>query len=213
MGSVFGGWAFVELAKTHDFKYDYSKFEYKNSGSVTVICKDHGEFQTTVIKHRHGAGCPKCKELTQRKKLDAEFSELVKKYNEKYNYKYNYVGSVYQSMGRKITIECPAHGEFQQTPKQHLEFSGCKQCSSKRNNKDDLQKENEEKDLIDAQKRVLIESFVAVYGIKYNYDLFVYKGVNKKIIIQCLDHGIYRSTPLDHIRGDYCPDCRRDKMK
>ena len=56
MGSAFGGWAFVELAKIHDFKYDYSKIEYKNSGAVIVICKDHGEFQTTLIKHKHGEG-------------------------------------------------------------------------------------------------------------------------------------------------------------
>jgi hypothetical protein len=212
MGSIFAGWSFVEIAKIHDFKYDYSKADRTNAGTIIVICQKHGEFTTTIVKHKHGEGCPECAAIAERKRLDAEFSALVKQYNEKYNFKYNYVGSVYHSMGRKITIECPTHGTFQQTPKQHLEFTGCKLCRAKRGKKKLVEKEDLKKNLIDAQKEVLIESFKAVFGMKYNYDLFVYRGINKKIIIQCPEHGIFRSTPLDHIRGDYCPSCRKEKI-
>lgn len=212
MGSVFAGWSFVEIAKIHDFKYDYSKASLAHARAIIVICKKHGEFSTTIVKHRHGEGCPECAEIEERKRLDAEFSTLVKQYNEKYNFKYNYVGSVYQSMGRKIAIECPTHGVFHQTPKQHLEFTGCKLCTAKRGKKELIEKQEFEKNIVDAQREVLIESFKAVFGYKYNYELFVYRGVNKKIIIQCPEHGIFRSTPLDHIRGDYCPECRKEKI-
>lgn len=213
MGSVFVGLSFAEIAKIHDFKYDYSKASHAQMGTIIVICQKHGEFTTTIVRHRNGEGCPECAEIEIRKQLDEEFSELVKKFNEKYNFKYNYVGSIYQSMGRKIAIECPIHGVFHQTPKQHLEFSGCKLCTSKRGKKESIDKEKIEKKILDAQREVLLESFKAIYGPKYNYELFVYRGINKKMIIQCPEHGIFRTTPLQHIRGDYCPECRKEKVR
>lgn len=42
-------------------RYNYSKFEYKNQMSKSIIiCKDHGEFLQEPVNHWNGHGCPRC---------------------------------------------------------------------------------------------------------------------------------------------------------
>ena len=49
---------FVEV---HGNKYDYSLVEYKNMNTkVTIICKEHEEFEQRPDAHIYGQGCPKC---------------------------------------------------------------------------------------------------------------------------------------------------------
>ena len=54
---------FVEDAnKVHDNIYDYSKFQYINNKTKSIIiCPIHGEFWQTPAHHLGGCGCPKCK--------------------------------------------------------------------------------------------------------------------------------------------------------
>ena len=53
---------FIQKAtEVHGDKYDYSKVVYThNKMYLTIICKNHGEFQQTAYKHIYGAGCRKC---------------------------------------------------------------------------------------------------------------------------------------------------------
>ncbi len=45
----------------HNFKYDYSKFEYKNCKTKgIIICPQHKEFLQVPNHHTNGIGCPKC---------------------------------------------------------------------------------------------------------------------------------------------------------
>ena len=51
--------------KIHNNRYDYSKVIYiggDNNKKITIICKEHGEFEQSSHSHKNGAGCPKCKE-------------------------------------------------------------------------------------------------------------------------------------------------------
>jgi len=54
---------FINKVKlVHGNKYDYSKIEYVNGKQkVIILCKKHGEFLQSPMKHSHGRGCPKCK--------------------------------------------------------------------------------------------------------------------------------------------------------
>lgn len=46
----------------HSFKYDYSKFEYINGKTKSIIiCPIHGEFLQNGESHLAGQGCPLCK--------------------------------------------------------------------------------------------------------------------------------------------------------
>ena len=42
--------------------------------------------------------------------------------------KYNYDKVDYQGYYTKVIITCPIHGDFLQTPGNHLEGRGCKEC-------------------------------------------------------------------------------------
>ena len=52
----------VKANKIHNYKYDYSKVEYKYSHlNVVIICPEHGEFMQTYNSHIHYKhGCPIC---------------------------------------------------------------------------------------------------------------------------------------------------------
>lgn len=46
---------------THGGRYDYRKVKYAGiNKKVTIVCKDHGDFQQTPKMHIYGSGCPEC---------------------------------------------------------------------------------------------------------------------------------------------------------
>ena len=52
----------------HGHKYNYSKVTYEIANKkITIICKDHGEFEQTAGKHLSGQGCPFCINKTEGK--------------------------------------------------------------------------------------------------------------------------------------------------
>lgn len=49
------------MNETHDYKFDYSKAEWKSTADkIIVICPIHGEFITNVYRHILGDGCKEC---------------------------------------------------------------------------------------------------------------------------------------------------------
>jgi len=45
----------------HNFKYDYSKVNYFDwKTKITIICKEHGDFQQVANDHLQGNGCIRC---------------------------------------------------------------------------------------------------------------------------------------------------------
>jgi len=119
---------FIIKAKLkHGNKYDYSKSVYKNSRSkIIVVCPIHGEFKILANDHtrKNSPGnCPKCN-THNKLKID----EIIKKANILYNNKYNYSKSVYKNIFTRIIIICPKHGEFTQTPHNHLRGHQCLKC-------------------------------------------------------------------------------------
>jgi len=65
--------------------------------------------------------------------------------------KYNYSKVEYKSNKSKVCIICPLHGEFMQTPNDHVGNHGCRKCSEENhmnyNMKDSLSEENRNKPL------------------------------------------------------------------
>lgn len=117
-----------------DSKYDCSKIVYTNNHTpVILVCPDHGEFKKTFkdIKSK-SSGCPKCGNILKgsyHKKDTAWFIEEAAKVH---GSKYDYSQVVYTRTHTKVTIICPEHGEFNQTPASHLyNKCGCNPCSVK----------------------------------------------------------------------------------
>lgn len=124
--------SFIELSKEkHGDKYDYSKIEYINTRTkVCIICPKHGEFWQTPVKHMNGQGCPKCGDISTSNKNRKTTEEFVIEANLIHNNKYDYSKVNYINAHKKITIICPKHGEFKQTPHHHLNYHGCPMCNN-----------------------------------------------------------------------------------
>jgi predicted nucleic acid-binding Zn-ribbon protein len=129
-----------EFREVHGDFYDYSKVEYVNWGTkVCIICPIHGEFWQTPHVHLRGSGCPHCGgNLKLTKEVFVERSILV------HGDFYDYSKVEYVNWGTKVCIICPDHGEFWQTPGDHLSGNGCPHCnkSNLENNTKEILNEN-----------------------------------------------------------------------
>lgn len=118
---------FIEEAKQiHGDKYDYSKVVYERSNEkVCIICPEHGEFWQTPNSHLKGCGCPKCDFSYKMNRED-----FILKSGNIHGNEYDYSKVEYVNSQTKVCIICPVHGEFLQTPNDHLCGCGCPKCKS-----------------------------------------------------------------------------------
>ena len=179
---------FIERArKVHGDKYDYSKVNYVNNCTpITIICPIHDEFPQTPNSHLSGHGCPHC---SGNKKLTKE--DFIEKAREVHGDKYDYSKVNYVSSKTLVSIICPIHGEFEQTPNNHLRGSGCPHCSgTKKLTKEDFIKKARE-----------------IHGDKYDYSKVNYVNNRTKVTIICPIHGEFPQRPSSHLNGKGCPHC------
>lgn len=189
---------FIEKAKKiHGDKYDYSKVEYVNSQTkVCIICPEHGEFWQIPNSHLLGFGCAKC----AKKKLGETFKKTTEQFIEEanivHNGKYDYSKTDYKGKDAKVCIICPNHGEFWQTPHNHLNGAGCPKC--KYENFSEKYKDTTE---------TFIEKARLVHGSKYDYSKVEYIDSHTKVCIICPEHGEFWQKPNNHIHGWGCAKC------
>ncbi len=122
---------FIKKAnENHNGKYDYSKVHYVNSKTkVCIICPEHGEFWQIPSSHTQGAGCPICANEANGKSKRLSLSDFITKARKVHGNKYDYSKVHYVDAFTKITIRCPKHGNFEQTPHDHAKGSGCQKCN------------------------------------------------------------------------------------
>lgn len=118
-----------KATEVHGNTYDYSDTIYKTSREkLTIKCHIHGTWECNPRDHLNGNGCPTCA-IERRSKLRTKTtSEFIEEANKVHNNKYKYPNTVYINCDKKIKIECPTHGEFEQTPTMHVQGQGCKEC-------------------------------------------------------------------------------------
>lgn len=118
-----------EAHKVHASKYRYPEPYQGTDIPISIECPTHGLFIQRPHDHLYGQGCPACGNLHKGKNKKLDFDTLVRLSNEIYNGKYEYVPP-YLGSKTKMTIICPEHGEFTQTPNNHLNEHGCPKCST-----------------------------------------------------------------------------------
>lgn len=188
---------FIKKAKEkHNGKYDYSKVEYKDSHTkVCIICKEdgHGEFYQLPNGHLNGKGCPKCGKIKNIDSRTYTGSTFEIKAKEKHGDKYDYSKVNYKNSHTKVCIICKedGHGEFYQTPGNHLMGNGCPKCGK--------------------STRLTPEEFIyrarEVHGDRYDYSKVNYNGTIVPVEIFCKLHGYFFQTPNCHLSGSGCPKC------
>lgn len=129
-----------ESIKIHNSKYDYSKVNYINGKKkIIIICKKHGEFLQSPIKHLNNNGCRKCANEKASIRLAKDINIFIKEANVIYKNKYDYSNAIYINNRTKLKIICNIHGEFEQTPDNHFRYIGCAKCSRSRFSKSQIQ--------------------------------------------------------------------------
>lgn len=184
---------FIKRAREkHCDKYDYSKTEYVNSQTkVCIICPEHGEFWQIPSSHLKGIGCAKC---TGKARLGLD--EFINKSSKIHGDKYDYSKAEYVNSQTKVCIICPEHGEFWQTPKDHLSGRGCSICGGG----------------VKHTTETFIEKARKIHGDKYDYSKVEYHSAHEKVCIICPEHGEFWQEPDNHYRCG-CPHCKESKLE
>lgn len=186
---------FIERAKqVHGDKYDLSKANYINAYTkVCIICPIHGEYWTTPNNFLKGCGCRECMKDEYRLGTD----EFIKKSNIIHNFKYDYSKVNYKGYNDKVCIICQKHGEFWQTPGQHLHGHGCPYCSKNKN----------------YTTEEFINKVKEKFNYNYDYSKVQYKNWRTKICITCPEHGDFYVIPNNFLRGRKCPKCSESQLE
>ena len=179
---------FIKKAREiHGDKYDYSKVEYiKRNQKVCIICPVHGEFWQTPGNHLCGNGCSEC---SGKKKSNTE--DFIKKAREIHGDRYDYSKVNYVNNETPVCIICPEHGEFWQTPYNHVKGCGCQKCAG-------VNKSNTEE---------FVKKAKEIHGDRYDYSNVNYTNSHTVVQIMCPEHGEFLQQPTNHLRGCGCPYC------
>jgi hypothetical protein len=106
--------------------------------------------------------------------------------------RYDYSSVLYTNAKTKVIITCKVHGDFLQTPSNHLSNYNCQKCSN-----------NYKSDTL-----TFIEKAKVIHGNKYDYSKVNYKNANSPVVIICKEHGEFKQIPDFHInRKCKCPKC------
>ena len=106
--------------------------------------------------------------------------------------KYDYSKVNYKTAKTKIIIGCKDHGDFEQTPSNHLSRYNCQRCAN--------------------NGKMTTEQYVSrasvAHANKYDYSQVNYVNADKKITIICKEHGEFEQIPDFHLnRKCGCPKC------
>ena len=195
-------------------KYNYDKTTYNDAFTkVTITCLEHGDFE--IIPHnllKSKYGCQICAKINStndstntrlRKDMSNDLSlteVFIKKAKKVHGDKYDYSKVNYVDARTKVCIICPKHGEFWQSPSNHLSGFGCEQCHREKSG---------------LTQRLTNEEFIRkareIHGDKYDYSKSVYKGYHNKVLITCPKHGDFWQLPSTHLRCGGCPECSHKK--
>lgn len=185
---------FIERSRAvHGGRYDYSETVYVRSGDKVIItCKKHGDFEQIPSNHLSGFGCAKCSGMHRH-----STQEWIEKAIAVHGDRYDYTNVEYVNAKTNVSIACANHGDFEQTPKNHLDGKGCVKCGY-----DEMAiKQSQE------AKDSFIEKACAIHGDKYDYLKTVYTRAIDKVTITCKIHGDFEQTPKNHLKGQGCPSC------
>ncbi len=191
-----------KLIKIFGNEYGLEKVDYVTSREpITLVCPIHGDFKKLASHLYKGSGCPQCSALkVGETKSQNAAKDIIDKFKKVHGDRYDYSKFEYFKSYVPSVIICPIHGEFKQSPSNHLSGRGCKQCAY-----------NQPKyNSIDTNE--FIQKAQQVHGDKYNYNQVVYKNADTPVTIVCPVHGEFEQRPSVHLYAD-CPKCGIMKRK
>ena len=132
------------------------------------------------------------------------FESFIARARQVHGTTYLYTNIVYLNMNTKVSIECPLHGSYQQTPTKHCSGQGCPRCG--RDRRDETNRHTAEQ---------FVEKARAVHGDTYDYALCfdTYSDMLSPVSIRCKIHGIFSQRAANHTFGKGCKKCWEDRQR
>jgi hypothetical protein len=163
---------------------------------------EHGEFEITPLHFLSGEGCPKCRYIKSAKNKRRTLEDVISKANEVHNNRYDYsLITEYKNDRIKYPIVCKEHGIFYQTFNNHIKSKqGCPICGKHKCSES-------RKDTFDE----FVRKSKLTHSDRYQYLDTNYINTDTKIGITCPIHGVFYMQPGNHIIGQGCPKCFREK--
>ena len=188
----------IQKAKEiHNDKYSYEHTVYEGSHkTITVTCPIHGDFEQIANVHINGRGCPECGKIKMGTAHKLTREQFIKRASDIHNNKYDYSLVNYQDIFTAVTIICPEHGPFKQTPNAHLNGQGYPECGK------ESRANSTRKSLND-----FIEEANLIHNNKYDYSKVNYVNNKTNVTVICPEHGEFQTIPLNHLHGVGCPKC------
>lgn len=128
--------------------------------------------------------------------------EFIERARVSHGDRYGYSKVEYISNKNNVTIGCRLHGDFEQSPANHIKGHGCPKCAADENG---LKKSS--------NISKFIEKAIAMHGELYDYCNAIYKGSNINLEIICKQHGSFLQMPSNHLKGKGCPKCGRESIR
>jgi hypothetical protein len=207
--------AFIKKSKEKfGDRFDYSKVVYVNSQTpVTLICKEHGEFNVNMYTHLYSEDglCPLCcsgLKRVGRRQLSTE--QIIKKCKHYYGDKYDYSKIEYKGGGSRkehVEIICPEHGSFFKCVDNiDKRDCGCPRCAREKKRSNDI--------ISIANK--FIERSKNKFGDRFDYSEVEYVNSHTPVTLICKEHGIrFSTTPSNHFSTKFggCKECHKEYIE
>ena len=181
--------------------FDYISPYVTMCDDILIRCKTcNKNFLETPSNHTKRYTCPHCIGIYNKiygSRLDYFKEKIVLVHGAKYKYDFK----TFKSFSTPLKIICDIHGEFHQTPTNHLRGNNCPECAyitrsqaNRISNEDFLEKAN-----------------------TIHHSFFIYKSeyVNSDTVleIECPNHGTFYQKARNHLSGRGCRQCFEDRMK
>lgn len=127
--------------------------------------------------------------------------DCIRDFKKVHGDRYDYSKFVNNGNKKNSIFICPIHGEFEQTPDNHLHSNGCKYCGIEQ------RALKRRKSVNEFEKEAKI-----IHNNKYKYFQDYINDITP-IRIKCLVCGhIFPQPPTSHLSGHGCPECKKIKL-
>lgn len=122
------------------------------------------------------------------------YVDFITKATKKHGGKYDYSKVEYINSHELVKIICPIHGEFEQTPCNHIRAYGCINCYN---------------ESLKYDENTFINNCRIIYWDKYNYSKINFINNKTDVEITCVKHNnIFNIKPIEHLDGmKGCSEC------
>lgn len=135
------------------------------------------------------------KKVGRRRLTQAQFIERCIK---KHGLRFDYSEVMYKGALVNVKVTCnECKNIFYPQPANHMNGTGCPDCNLGAKTRD--------------TQAQFVSKAIKKHGDQYDYSEAVYKNSRTKVLITCLEHGLFSQTPHNHLSGYGCKDCGNKK--